>query len=597
MRADHPPAYAATVAPRAVQLTVADLPTPVSMDGGLARVTPRAVEIDRVGVALLDASARLSATVSMPAAQEIRGSVADGKAGEQAIAWLWQRAQLPSRLEPATPLIFAARHVRWTRNESAEAVFSAQPGAGPKLDADLRWRPEALEVKRLAIKDQASDAVLGITARGRQLEGRFSGTLVGRSVAALFRGASGEHPGQLTGDFRATLDRERIERITLQGRLTGTNLQIGLLLPVPLELQRIELDADGASVRVRQATFAWAGQEATVRGEAALTDTGPVIKAQLDSPGIVLDALLPAKSGEPTEPPASTARMPESLKFWPLPMRGTLSANLGYLEARGLRVQPVQAKLELEPERVRLDVTDAALCGVAFPFLLEAAPQGFDVTARISAKEQQLEDVVQCFTDQRVLITGRFDLSAQLAAKGTLEELIEKMDGPVQFAAREGEIRKFAMLGNILALKDITGSIKKGLGLGSEGFGYRKLSFQGRFGGGLFSVEQASLDSSALGLAATGTIRLADRHADLTVLVAPFSRIDRLVRKLPVLGYILGGAITSLPVGVSGDIQDPTVVPLGAKAMSSELLGIFERTFQLPGKMLEPLTTAQPSAP
>jgi uncharacterized protein YhdP len=212
---------------------------------------------------------------------------------------------------------------------------------------------------------------------------------------------------------------------------------------------------------------------------------------------------------------------------------------------------------------------------------------------RLSARDQQLEDTARCLSDQNMLITGRFDLSADLSSKGNVGEFLQNLSGPVRFDSREGQIRKFAMLGNILALKDLSGLVKKGLSTGNEGFDYKTFAFRGRFGDGLVHIEQAAMDSSALGLAASGSVRLADRHADITVLVAPFGRVDRAVRKVPILGYILGGAITSVPVGVSGDINDPAVTPLGAKAVTSELLGIFERTFQLPGKVLEPLGTGQ----
>jgi len=60
------------------------------------------------------------------------------------------------------------------------------------------------------------------------------------------------------------------------------------------------------------------------------------------------------------------------------------------------------------------------------------------------------------------------------------------------------------------------------------------------------------------------------------------------VRKLPLLGYVVGGALTSLPVAVSGDIRDPRVVPLGPRAITSELTGIVSRTFSLPGRVVDP---------
>jgi hypothetical protein len=57
------------------------------------------------------------------------------------------------------------------------------------------------------------------------------------------------------------------------------------------------------------------------------------------------------------------------------------------------------------------------------------------------------------------------------------------------------------------------------------------------------------------------------------------------------VGYIIGGTFTSVPVGVSGDIRNPLVVPLGPRAVTSEVLGIFERTLKLPAKLITPLET------
>ena len=115
------------------------------------------------------------------------------------------------------------------------------------------------------------------------------------------------------------------------------------------------------------------------------------------------------------------------------------------------------------------------------------------------------------------------------------------------------------------------------------------LTVAGHFQEGRFIVEESAFRSDAVGLAATGWVSVLDYQSRLSVLVAPFGRIDRLVRNVPILGYIIGGALTSVPVGVSGDIRDPLVVPLGPGAITSELVGIFERTLKLPGRLITPL--------
>jgi len=241
---------------------------------------------------------------------------------------------------------------------------------------------------------------------------------------------------------------------------------------------------------------------------------------------------------------------------------------------------------------------EASLCGVGFPLSLRLTPKEVDADVNVTATNQSLEGVVQCLTGLPVIMTGHFDIASTLTVQGAPDEISKSwakhLAGTVTFSARDGEIRKMALLGKILSLKSVSDVLKSGVGVGEQGFKYRSIAVGAKIEDGQVSVEQATLDSPALGLAATGTVNLENYDSRLTVLVAPFSRLDRMVRKTPILGYVIGGALTSIPVGVTGDIRDPLVVPLGPRAVGSEVLGVFERTFKLPGKIVEPLS-AKPS--
>jgi hypothetical protein len=48
---------------------------------------------------------------------------------------------------------------------------------------------------------------------------------------------------------------------------------------------------------------------------------------------------------------------------------------------------------------------------------------------------------------------------------------------------------------------------------------------------------------------------------------------------------------------VSGDIRNPLVVPLGPGAITSELVGIFERTLQLPARLIDLPSGGREQAP
>jgi uncharacterized protein involved in outer membrane biogenesis len=276
--------------------------------------------------------------------------------------------------------------------------------------------------------------------------------------------------------------------------------------------------------------------------------------------------------------------------LWPLPLTGRIAVRSDFVQRGRYRVAPVAATLSLEERRAHLDLEQAQLCGISLPLKLEATPQGVSASARIAAQKQRLEQTAECLSGERVVITGVYDLNADISTQGRLAELRKNLKGTVRADVRDGKVMKFALLGNILSMTNVASLMKEDSPkLDDQGFPYRTLTIAGQFEDGRFNVEEGAFLSDAVGLAASGWISVTDYSSRLTVLVAPFSRIDQLVRKVPIVGYIVGGTFTSVSVGVSGDIRDPLVVPLGPAAVTSQILGIFERTLKLPAKLVAPL--------
>ncbi len=578
-----------------------DLPGTVGLAGGSIEVGPENLKITHAALSMLDAQALVSATVSDYRTERLQATAAmpEGVVGEKVLAWIWQVAKAPSHLELKAPIRVTAQRVTWGPDRALDVQATARFGAGPEVGVELGWTPEALAIRRAAIKDERSDAAVAILARGGLLEGRFSGSLDSTSIAAMLKSAT-VPSGAVAGDLRFTIDREHPQRMSADGHLKGEALDLAWLIGLPVKIERIDLASDETALHVREATVDWAGQRATLRGELRRSASGPVIDAQLDSPGINLDALLPRedKTGADGKPaPAADGRDAAS-RFWPLPVTGRIAVRSEYIQSGRLKFAPVAATLALEERRARFDLTQAQLCGISHPMTIEATPQGIAASARITAQKQQLEQAAHCLTDQGVLITGDFDLKAEISAQGTIPNLVRNLKGTVTAESRDGKVMKFALLGNILSMTNVAAVLEKGgPKLGNEGFPYRTISVSGHFENGRFIVKESAFRSDAVGLVATGWVSVVDYQSQLSVLVAPFSRVDELVRKLPILGYIIGGSLTSLPVGVSGDIRDPLVLPLGPRAITSELLGIFERTLKLPGKLIAPLDGGREAQP
>jgi hypothetical protein len=593
--------YDISVRPRRVRVQAKQLPAPLELNGGSARVTPRAITFDRIGAQIFSSNVTLSgeATDFRTKHPRVSAQLTDGIADRKLVDWIWQRAALPERFKPVTPIRMTAQRAQWS-DAGLELVADAKFTTGPSLGIDFLMHDKTFVLRRATFKDTDSDAVFSFAKRAPFIEFAYAGTLAGRSLATLFGRAPDQYAGRLNGDFQLTLDVDRQRRSVVRGKLSGAQIDLQNIVAKPIKLDRFELLGDGDALHVRELSVDWAEQKATLRGDIARQEKGYSIALEIDTPGFVIDALRTQVSEstsktetKPVESNPAAQPTEDAAPFdpWSVPLTGTVALSAGFLEYNHLRAEGVRALITREPKVATLSVSEGSLCGMAMPLTFHATPQTFDTTVALSTRNQSLTGFTQCLGAEEVSLTGNFDLAAALSTQGQMDNLekslTQNLSGTVGFHAYGGEIRKMALLGNILSLKSVGDLLGGKVDLKKAGFQYRDITVQSRVGKGKVTVEQAAIDSPALGLASTGTINLDDYQSRLTVLVAPFGRIDRFVRKVPILGYVIGGALTSIPVGVSGDIRDPIVVPLGPGAVGSELVGIFERAFKLPGKLVE----------
>ena len=532
----------------------------------------------------LDGALNVSARITdFERGPRVQASLGESTVGAELLAWLWKTFELPPSLALKSPIRLTAPGIGWSPKGLELRADAAFP-AGTRLGADLSWSKGVLGLRRATITDKQSNAMVSLRSKGGALEGRYSGRLDSRSLAAVLQGAQGRG-GALAGDVRFRYDEAARRRATATGALKGERLDLSWLAGKPATLERIEVSADGNTLSVAEAAVVWAGQRATLRGTVSRSEAGPMVDAQIDSPGIVVDELLPPQK------PEEEKTEKKSVDPWPLPVTGQITLRADFIQSRHLKVAPVVGTLDLERERAHVEMKEGMLCGISLPFTLEATREGFTAATQIRAAKQPMEQVAKCLSNEKVAITGPADLKADLRTRGRKKaELLHNLTGTTSIDVRNGEVLKFALIGNILAMQNVAALITQGgPKLGAQGFPFRQLSANGRFEKGRFVLQEGVFYSNAIGFGANGWVSLADYDSRLTVLVAPFALANEAVRKLPLLGYVVGGTLTSLPVAVSGDIRDPLVVPLGPGAITSELLGIVTRTLTLPGKLVEPL--------
>jgi uncharacterized protein YhdP len=138
------------------------------------------------------------------------------------------------------------------------------------------------------------------------------------------------------------------------------------------------------------------------------------------------------------------------------------------------------------------------------------------------------------------------------------------------------------------------------LNINKEGFGYRYIRAKNRFKNGVLLMDECVIDGNAVRVFASGKIDFIKDDLDITVLVAPFKVLDSVLSKIPILGRILTGkskTLISVPVKVSGRLEDPKVIRMSPTSVGEGILGIVKRTIEAPVKLIAPNTGKEKTAP
>jgi len=131
----------------------------------------------------------------------------------------------------------------------------------------------------------------------------------------------------------------------------------------------------------------------------------------------------------------------------------------------------------------------------------------------------------------------------------------------------------------------------KTLGTSSQGVPYQRLTGDIAIDRGVARTENLLLESRAFNLSAQGQVDLVNEMIDMNVAVKPFQTVDKIVTKVPVVGWLLSGkdgAVIAAFYRVSGPLSDPTVASLPVKSMGRNVFGVFKRLLQLPEEVAGP---------
>ena len=581
-----------------LEVDTSQLPGPVTIPRGRFRIRPEELSFTDVEATLLDTTFQGGAQVRgykkgiLQVAASFRGGV-----GAEAAKWAYDRFGLPHPYTLRAPFTVTGSTLSWEKGGAVVVDATLAWPGGPDISFSLRKTPETLSVDPLVIRDEASDAKVAFRLEPGTAKVKFTGTLsrstVGKVVPVPAR------PGQrIRGEMEAVLDRKNPAKSSARGTLEGDDFSTSWKPLAPLAIRHISLAAEGRKVRVASSDLSWGDAPFSLTGTAEFGGETVVADLDVSAGDIDVDKLVRSFRPEGTGKPEAgapgvaesrqegTAKPPGSPRF---PIQGVLRFRAASLSHGSLTWRPVRAEAEIGEDRLRFALSEANLCGVSTLGTLTLDATGPAIELAVSAGGEDVEATMMCLSGKKVSLTGTYSASVRLAGKGTGDSLLRSLKGPGELTMKDGRINKMTFLQRIFSYLNVTDLLRGKLpDLGKEGFPYRTIVVRGEAKDGKFLIGELTMDAPSMGIAATGEVDFIRREEDLEVLVSPFGRVDAVVRKIPVLGYILGGALVSIPIAVRGDISDPKVTPLEPAAVGKGLLGIVERTFKAPAHIISP---------
>jgi hypothetical protein len=563
---------------RGVVVKASSLPGLIIANSGRFRATQRELSLDDLQTRWLNTSFNTSGSLHgylqgiEKGDLHIRGSMTPEDI-RQLSNLLGVKKKIPIR----SPLSISDGHLSWKKAGDTSFKGDIAVIEGPQISLDVFQGTDRLKVNRLRINDGPSQANMTFELQGRTLEVTFSGELSERTLDKIFEGYRFQD-GWVQGDFQAKIDLDQPMQSTAQGKIKARDLTSPWELKQPLEINEISLDAQKNRVSVALASFTWGGESFTLSGDASFSKEKVKLDLNLSAGKIDLEELQEVfgrgeKRGEKKPIP---------------PVEGIIKLKSESLKFKEYTWIPFIADISFGDGGVEVNVKKANLCGMDMPGVVKVRDNEVSFNAEPLFKGHEIESAFRCLLNHDVRATGTFEFHGRIMAQGRPEDLLKIMEGNLEFGAKDGRIDYALGLVRIVEFLNVTEIYRGKLpDLRKEGLPYDRATLKVVLQKGKMIFEELTLDGPTMEIVGKGEINLVDQKVTFMVLVAPLKTIDRITKAIPVVSYIFGGTLVTIPVKVQGNLKDPKVTPLPASAVGDELFAMMKRTLGLPFKVIE----------
>jgi len=475
-----------------------------------------------------------------------------GTAGPKTLHWMKNIFALPAYLRTDTTI--AVSNANFSRT-AVETTFrgNLKTQGGQSVDLDLTTGEKGLLIRKLALEDAASRALLSMDFREKATSFSFSEKLNTSTIAQLVS-IPQLKGGTITGDFHARIDPEQTTVLNAEGRLKGEKIAVPWKRDLTLTIDSVALNADKNGITVESAKVSLPENAFSVNGSIAAGDRRLILDMDISSGRIIWKSLSrifePESRTEDGETEGTAKR---------LSVEGRLKVKADTLIIEKRPVTDVQAVIDMKQDILTATINHARYCNTIITGKVVKTGKELSLDLYPSASGLDLKPAIACISDMNSDISGRFDLDGRLTLKGTGSVDLRTMQGNLNFHAKEGRIYRFTLLFKILTFLNVTdlfrGRLPDFLG---EGFAYDSFVVKGDIKNGEFIIKEADIDAPSVEITAQGTVDLVEGQADIRGKAAPFRTIDSLIRVMP---WWKNSTLISFPFQVKGNLKNPEVSP------------------------------------
>jgi hypothetical protein len=574
--------------PEAIRLTSPMVPFEVLLSGGNFHYKPRQEQLTDVTVAFLDSNIVTSYQSKGIINPESADLHIDGSMGQATIDWLSTILPIPGHLQMKPPVDLAGVNIAWSSTRTLALMGGMKTAGGVDLFVDFTVYPDDWQIRQIRFTDGSSRATVTADKRGGGMAVGFSGNLEKNTVDRILE-SNQTLSGRLEGDFLAEIDTRSPLKSKFTGKLFGEGLRVLGLLSEPIDVRQFSIDGSGGHLKIAPSEVSLGNSLLMVDGVLDNSSGNLAVDLNVDADRIdaaLIRTLQPigkdkTDAEEKTDTTSSVA------------LQGVVHVKTGDFTYGGFSWSQVLANIRFDADSSQVRIDQADLCGISTTGGLAFSPLGMSLRIAPTATDASLQKTVRCLWNRPVKAVAQYDLSGEISLPPTRENPDRFLSGQVDISSRNGNIEYASVLMKIFTVLNITEIFTGGkTDLAENGYGFTNAHAKAQIADGKVRFDEILLDGNSLKITGQGNISLDNLETNITLLAAPLKTIDRIVNKIPIINYISGGSLITIPLQITGPLADIKVKPIRPSAVGQGLLNIMERTLKAPFKLVQSTSDA-----